>query len=165
MAFQVGRLLAHNAGRIAAMKEDLQKVTEVLAKAKPDNVEAQEEITNARIAELDELEVSWHRQNIKDQAILRAKHFGYELTNEEGKRFAVLMKKAQRMFPPQSLDEKIKLKLEQSFVVGVVARGSDGLTVIYSDSESTPASLESVSRTRPSFTVVLRTGPTATATR
>ena len=41
MAFQVERLLAHNAGRIAAMKEDLQKVTEVLAKAKPDNVEAQ----------------------------------------------------------------------------------------------------------------------------
>ena len=42
MAYQVRRLLAHNAGRIAAMKEDLQKVTEVLAKANPDNVEAQE---------------------------------------------------------------------------------------------------------------------------
>jgi len=160
MAFQVGRLLALNRARIEDTPADLREVTKALADLIPDNAEAQEAITNARIREI---EVLWRRQLIEDEAILRAKQFGHELTNEQGKRFAVLMKKAQRLFPPQSPDEKIKL--EQSFVIGVVARGSDGLTVILGDSESTPASLESVSRTRPSFTVILRTGPSATATR
>ena len=97
MAYQVRRLLAHNRARIEDTPADLREVTKALADLIPDNAEAQEAITNARIREI---EVLWHRQLIEDEAILRAKHFGHELTNEQGKRFAVLMKKAQRMFPP-----------------------------------------------------------------
>ena len=62
MAFRVRALLELNAGRIEYAKKDLREVTKVLAELKPDNAEAQEAITNARIAELDELEVPYHRQ-------------------------------------------------------------------------------------------------------
>ena len=58
MAFQVGRLLALNRARIEDTPADLREVTKALADLIPDNAEAQEAITNARIREI---EVLWRR--------------------------------------------------------------------------------------------------------
>ena len=63
MAFQVRRLLARNAARIEAAPADLREVTKVLAELKPDNVEAQEAITNARIQEIEVLARADGRRN------------------------------------------------------------------------------------------------------
>ena len=53
MAYQVRRLLAHNRARIEDTPADLREVTKALADLIPDNAEAQEAITNARIREID----------------------------------------------------------------------------------------------------------------